>query len=615
MKKYFYLATALVALAACSSNDYVGDQEALNSAGQVPISFSGGTPSMTRATEGAPAATLLNNNFVLFGYKTVSGATQTVFDNYQANFIGISTYTTNSNSAGWEYVSYKNLPYGTKTTSDGELNTDGVATNATASGIEQSVKYWDTNASKYNFFAYSLGKGTESPTTYAKASALTNRTTPTYTLEGTAAQLGTCYISRMKEITISANSEREVNLDFIGFSSKIQLKFYEVIAGYSVKDLKFYVDANNKSTGDADNDGLRPALYGADNSIPTGGKYTITFDDNKNPVVTLTSATTADSKVLFDAVSTSPNVWMSGYKGKEFNEEDGSYYIGRVSNDATSTKQMIVLLNSTGATLTLKMDYTLVSRDGSGETIQVEGATATIPAAYTKWNPNYAYTYIFKITDDKLVPITLDAVVTETLDGTQETITTVDDPSITTFGVKSSVYSVGKNEYETGSDIYATFLQGSTVLTPQLTNQYNTNFVKVYSVDYKEGTTDAQKTAYPITELSVANAIEHAGGLITATHIAAATNDYFTTAPAAVTTVPAEDGTTKTIDALKLEGAKKAGKVAVEIVTYKEVTGLTVGTSLVGDYYTLSSGTYTKCEATAVAVESPAGYKEKDKCW
>ena len=81
MKKYFYLATALVALAACSSNDFFGDQEALNAAnGSGAISFNSGSNSITRAS-GAEAATLLNNNFVIEGIKTTIPLQQRLLKN------------------------------------------------------------------------------------------------------------------------------------------------------------------------------------------------------------------------------------------------------------------------------------------------------------------------------------------------------------------------------------------------------------------------------------------------------------------------------------------------------------------------------------------------------
>lgn len=93
-----------------------------------------------------------------------------------------------------------------------------------------------------------------------------------------------------------------------------------------------------------------------------------------------------------------------------------------------------VLPNPDGSELNLKVDYTLLSRDGNGEEIKVIGATATVPATFAKWQPNNSYTYIFKISDNTngavgsiigLRPITLDAVVNTDADGRQETVTTV----------------------------------------------------------------------------------------------------------------------------------------------------------------------------------------------
>ena len=93
------------------------------------------------------------------------------------------------------------------------------------------------------------------------------------------------------------------------------------------------------------------------------------------------------------------------------------------------------------APIIIKCDYTLNADDGSGETIKVTGATAAIPAAFSKWEVNTRYTYLFKISDKTngttgdpnnpkddpagLYPITFDAVVTEMTDKTQGTTTTV----------------------------------------------------------------------------------------------------------------------------------------------------------------------------------------------
>ena len=552
MKKYFYFATALVALAACSSNDYVGDQEALNSAGQVPISFSGGTPSMTRAT-GATAAGVLSNNFVLFGYKTVgTSEPQKVFDNYQVNFIGTSAYTSKSNSAGWEYVSYKSLPYGTTTTSGGTLNTDGVAANATASGIDQSVKYWDFNATDYNFFAYSLGAGAGTPKTWAKASAMSNST---FTLEGTADQLGTCYVSNKKTMELTTVSTEvgstEVELEFRAISSKIELKFYETIPGYSIKEVKFYPAVDGTST-------TTPYLYTGSAALPTGGKYTVTFDGNGKPQFTFD--TSAESKTYGTNVAFSSTLY--GYATKEYREADESY-IGRASNTATYTAPITVLPNpQNDNALNIKMDFTLVSRDGSGETIEMKGASAVIPAAYAKWLPNYKYTYLFKISDNTnaktaeitgLYPITLDAVVTDAEDGTQETVTTVDAPSITTYAKGTMV--TAKNEYKTGANIYIVVNDGTNITADSDAKLYTA------TITLEEGA-NPRPAVQGITEETVANALAHGGSV--------------TDANGAKLTVTQITGSLTDIDNIAANDAPNGHAITVD--------GVMFNTSTAGDY-------------------------------
>ena len=135
-----------------------------------------------------------------------------------------------------------------------------------------------------------------------------------------------------------------------------------------------------------------------------------------------------------------------------------------------------ILPNENGVVLEMRVNYDLVSDDGSNETITVHGAKAFVPATYTKWLPNYAYTYIFKISDntngwtstDKsdpagLYPITFDAVVLDPIVATNEqtTITTVAMPSITTY---QKDHAASNNEYVAG-EIYVQVMNGSTLAT------------------------------------------------------------------------------------------------------------------------------------------------------
>ena len=116
MKKNYLLAVALaiMTMASCSDNDFVGDQGTLNSSGDGAITFGFDVPAVTRAG-GATAATALGNHFIVYGEKseTTDGAApvtdgstthQLVFRNYVVKYTGNSAYSTTSNTKGWEYV-------------------------------------------------------------------------------------------------------------------------------------------------------------------------------------------------------------------------------------------------------------------------------------------------------------------------------------------------------------------------------------------------------------------------------------------------------------------------------------------------------------------------------
>ena len=488
------MASAML-LASCADEEFVGDKSLLDTSDSDAITLNMKTPAVTRTDKtGGAAADDLKRNFVLFGYKTMpSPATspQTVFDNYQVNYTENTAKTTTTNSSNWEYVGFKRL------TADMTDN-KGVAVNAenaaNAADAEQTIKYWDFSATNYKFFAYSLGKGRNSGTSYANASLMTNETNEHYTLIGDKEQLGTCYISELKTIVPNI-SHLEVNLRFLSFLSKIQLGFYETIPGYSVKSLSFYLGDGSASAV--------PNLYASSAILPLAGKYTITFNSDGKPLIAWDAeyeAKAIQQDVTFGAIPTT----TGNYANRDYREDNvENTYIGRASNTATKTNVIEMLPYNVGADLTLKVDYVLVSRDGSGETIEAKGATAKIPAAYTQWKPNSKYTYLFKISDNTnpligtitgLYPITLDAVVTDTEDGSQETITTVSEPSITTYAKASAVTE--KDEYITGNTIYiAVEDDGSNIALAKTTS------ANLYTVTIEDG------AALTITEKSVEDAL------------------------------------------------------------------------------------------------------------
>ena len=491
MKKNYLLATALaiMTMASCSDNDFVGDQEALNSSGDGAIAFNGGSKSITRAS-GADAAAKLNNNFVVEGIKTVgSDPVSEVFDNYNVNYLQNTAATTASNTANWEYVAQ--------------------SVNANSAAAEQSIKYWDFAAKQYDFWAYSLGGGTATVSTLAHDATLR---TSAYTISGTKDNLAKVYISDLvtaynpnlsesgrtaaqKTATEASDMGNEVNLTFRSLMTKVRVGLYETIPGYSVRNVQFYPDATGPATSTVAlyaSSAVLPAFDGTSNEA----EYTVTFpstgvakigDSDYNKAHVAISSDDKASKVEFGTLTYGAHQDGKHEKTGYSNTPSPSWteiWVQRTAGTCTWATEggasagdySIVLPYETGAVLTLKLDYTLESIDGTGETIVVHGATALVPAEFTQWKANYAYTYIFKISDntngltntvntDKtgLYPITLDAVVVGNEEGTQETITTVATPSITTYSITSDV--ITNDVYTTSDDIYVVATEDGTLIS------------------------------------------------------------------------------------------------------------------------------------------------------
>lgn len=500
IKKYIFLAASALTLASCSSDDFVGTEggNVVNGAKKA-INFGGGTGKITRAGQKTEqdAANALGFHFVVFGDKTTGSTTHTVYDHYDVKWIGKNA-ATQSNQKGWEYV--------------------GLTPNKNSSLADatQTIKYWDYSADEYNFAAFSLGELTsqtennpyenqvdKNATTIesgkVKISQIESKATK-YTIEGSAEAIAKLYISDRVTAKPSntkspdINYQNAVQFNFRALKSQVRMGIFEIIPGYSVKDVKFY--SFNTSTPATET----PSLYATTNSIPAGeGKATVTFgasgatDYNK-------------AKVEWKAQNNVENIKFGALskKKEEAKEEAGTTYIGRTANDASLPTNYTTVIPSTGiGALTLKVDYTLVSTDGSKEEIKVTGATATVPSEYTQWQPNYSYTYIFKISDKTngstgggtagLYPIVFDAIVTETETGKQETtITTVETRSITTYA-KDAI----NNEYLPNTNIYVSVSSAngtSEKLYKEITPEEGQTvsykyYAKLYKLSVAEGTT------------------------------------------------------------------------------------------------------------------------------
>lgn len=561
MNKFFIAAASALALASCSSDDFLGEIQGNEQNGATSaINFGGDTGKITRATEtGATAAGLLENNFVVVGFKgsktDAANNENYAFDHYNVNFKDGSAFSTESNRAGWEYVNQDMNVKGTKP----------AASLAQGGASQQTIKYWDHSCKSYDFIAFSMGKK-DAASEYATPTHVDkdNLATAAYTLSGNVNTLSECYISDMKTVTEPNYNKTSVSMSFRHLASKVRMALFEIVPGYVISDVKFYTDATSTTT-----DNTEGTLIGGFNNSgtltvyfpTTGTDHAAEKDYNKAHVRFTKSTTAGETGVLnhkgFGAVNYNNQVEGTIPAGKTYlsqNAAEPSYCGAGYQN----------VLPSEGAAsaITLRIDYKLTSVDGSNEVINVKGATATVPAEYTEWKSGYAYTYIFKISKDTngstggtstgLTAISFDAVVVDDeANGLQETITTVSDNSITTYGYKDNKVTTNDNEYVNGTDIYATVYVPAAGETPAKTVAPQ----KLYTVTLETGATQT------INEASVANALvkgtndaiaktwtvtDYAGKKMVVTETTGVASE--------VTSVPAGPGYTLNVNALKWTG-------------------------------------------------------------
>ena len=460
--------------------------------------------------------------------------------------------TTASNTADWEYVGID------------------AAAPSTITG-KQTIKYWNYSAGQYDFIAYSTGDNkvvTEGDPAAGsvKVSAIAAPTTDkpaAYTIQGAKDDLMKCYVADLytaynPEQTDKPKFGDRVRFTFRNVATKVRVALYETVPGYSVKDVHFYGDDNTNTADDKTIKETKATLYTAGTSkFPIAGTFTVSFpkvgtsnlnDPMYNKAVIAFAATTSDKDEttrtfgnLNYVNSDDPRLVKTGEGVKN------DFYLGTSLPKAsyagtTDDHYQTMLPNEAGTTLTLRVNYTLVSNDGSGEEIHVYGAKAIVPAVYAQWKSNYAYTYVFKISDktngktglgtndpEGLFPITFDAMITDLQNGNQATVTTVATPSITTYQKGHDPKATDEYSAKVG-DIYV-MVDGKSDL--------GTNG-QLYTVSAKEGVAISEATVHDALTIGAGADGQPSRNGITLTK---ATSD------ATITAIPGVDGNDITVTA------------------------------------------------------------------
>lgn len=613
MKKYLFIAASALALASCSSEDFVGTEGGnVETSANKAINFAGETGKTTRAANGnkggADAADLLGKKFYVLGTKgtlpTYSPTKDKVFDNYQVAWEQNTAGTTSDNTNDWKYEG---------------LDFTALNTTAVKDGSKQTIKFWDYSQPQYDFIAYSVGKGnnlvTDENATLQEndvlgttivtpniANAENNATYASYSLKAkTIDDLKECYYTDVTTVK-KENYGKPVQFTFKNLTARVRVAFYETVPGYSVKDLHFYSEDNGR-TDLTTEDSKKATLYttGTDKLAKNGTIFVTypvvgqkAFDAQtkgyNKAIVSVTPATN-EQKSTLELGTVNYNTEFLAKTAKE------ATMAGKVGDNYYTA---VLPTAGEGKPLTLRMNYTLVSDDGSKEEIKVYGAKAVIPASYTQWQPNFAYTYIFKISDntngatstdapkDGLFPITFDAVVADidNVDFNQETITTVSTPSVTSYAFDNTKHEVimaygNGNEYPAAAttDIYvsvtATQNDGTIKVGDSMTD-LNTKG-KLYTID-KEVTEAEVIDALQVRASTIGTSIKGRNN-VTLTEVVGNTVTY-------PETIPSADN--KTIDVTKNSVAKFSATATATTYAYvyKEKNGKEptfIITAVVGD--------------------------------
>ena len=522
LKRIYLIALVLAALTGCSDNDFVGDLEALNGAtGVKAIAFESNATKITRATSNTgTVAQMLDGQFKVYGTKNVSSTYSTVFPNYVAwNNSGLNATTSNPDgsdaSNGWEYVGSSTTTYGSA---------------STALGKDQTIKYWDYSAANYHFVAGSpVASFTYNITSNDIASATVTGLAGHITAnpvsgEGTALTANPVYIA--KPVTVlPANYNSAVTFEFVRQQARVRVGVYETIPGYKITNIQFY-PYDVSDWGGTSSDNIILASTTADYFVgATNATATVTYTwTGEGEGVTYPYHTVAYTSDLTKAKNWyAGELNASGWVMATTSAESTVATFFGTDKDMAETGYFAVLptpAEKEASPLLIKCDYTLEpvnnTTEGSTETITIHGATAAIPAAFSKWAPNTSYTYLFKISDNTngktnpgkenvgLYPITFDAVAITENSLEMGYTTTVSTPTITTYQ-EGSVITDGIR-YVPGKAIYFTVQDKTTGALNSLNTTGNTvGCVKVYWLGATAKTEADLQTTAPTSELAEEN--------------------------------------------------------------------------------------------------------------
>lgn len=392
MKKFAIATASLALLASCSSDtELTGKQEIETKANAIGFEVLNRNGIITKAGEGrANLHESGHYNFGVFAYKNNNSGGQEIMKNYLVGYNGanvtgpcvgyfMDNVQTTLNASKWAYEKLGSTDY-TYEGTDGYYRASEIF--YMSNMANQYLKYWDKSSQSVEFYAYA-------PYINGDATATIDYSSKTITIpikDGYDDESKHEYMFAYKKVE-NGEYGNEVQLNFKRISARLNIKFYEDVKGYKVDILNLMEDDNSGVAA-----APAKAVVGSDNT--TTYQYGTLYHKG-------------GAKIDFS--NTNPLLTVTGNSAETFNRDAQDHIkfaiptgtLPEEKTDAKSSATNYYVIpandNNTQTGLTFHVTYKLTSED-TGETIIVRNATVHVKYDYCKWQPNYVYTYIFRIT-------------------------------------------------------------------------------------------------------------------------------------------------------------------------------------------------------------------------
>ena len=394
MKKFAIATASLALLASCSSDtELTGKQEIETKANAIGFEVLNRNGIITKAGEGREQLHESGHyNFGVFAYKNNNSGGQEIMKNYLVGYNGanvtgscvgyyMNNVQTTLNTSKWAYEKLGSTDYTYEGTDGYYKKSDTFYMSNVAN---QYLKYWDKSSQSVEFYAYA-------PYINGTATANIDYLSKTITIPDEGIEDG--YDDKSKHeymfaynIVNNGQYGSQVQLNFKRISARLNIKFYEDVKGYKVDILNLMED---------DDSGVAAAPAKA---VESGNTTTYQYG---------TLYHKGGAKINFS--NTNPSLTVTGNPAETFNRDAQDHIKFAIPTEtlteektdakASATDYYVIPANddNTQTGLTFHVTYKLTSED-TGETIIVRNATVHVKYDYCQWQPNYVYTYIFRIT-------------------------------------------------------------------------------------------------------------------------------------------------------------------------------------------------------------------------